>query len=123
MKTSTTNRIKLYLVFIYIILYVMLLTCTLSAQGRVSDGKPAPSSYSNEGSLITSMQYTIEAPNIVKVKLYDETGWELKTIINEYQQPGSYSVNFNSLNLANGVYFYRIDAGSIHDFKKIILSK
>jgi len=44
-------------------------------------------------------------------------------IINGFITAGNYTVNFNGENLSGGLYFYKLDAGSFTDVKKMILIK
>jgi hypothetical protein len=42
--------------------------------------------------------------------LYDITGREIKTLVNETKQAGYYTTDFNGSNMSSGTYFYRIIA-------------
>ena len=57
------------------------------------------------------------------LKIYDNTGREMKTLVNEFKAAGYYSVDFNASNLASGVYFYKIEAGSFIETKKMMMIK
>jgi hypothetical protein len=61
------------------------------------------------------------------LKVYDVLGNEVVTLVDEYKPAGSYEVEFKSavgsLQLANGVYFYRLQAGDFIESKKMILLK
>lgn len=57
------------------------------------------------------------------LKLFDIPGQEVTTLVNEEQKEGYRSVNWNASNLARGVYFYRLDAGSFASVKKLLLLK
>jgi hypothetical protein len=59
----------------------------------------------------------------VKLVVYDMLGREVKTLVNEYKQAGSYNVSFDASSLASGVYFYRINAGDFTNVKKMMLIK
>jgi Secretion system C-terminal sorting domain len=50
-------------------------------------------------------------------------GEEVPTLVNETKTPGNYEVNFNAANLPNGIYFYKLRAGSLTETKKMILLK
>jgi photosystem II stability/assembly factor-like uncharacterized protein len=45
----------------------------------------------------------------VSLKVYDITGREIKTLVNDQLQPGTYEVTFNGSNLSSGIYFYRLE--------------
>ena len=42
---------------------------------------------------------------------------------NGFRDAGVHDVTFDATNLASGLYFYRIEAGSFSDVKKILLVK
>lgn len=51
-------------------------------------------------------------------------GKEVETLVNENKSAGNYSVQFKaSGKFASGVYFYRMQAGSFFQTKKLILLK
>jgi hypothetical protein len=43
--------------------------------------------------------------------------------VSEFYKAGSYQVSFNGSELASGIYFYKISAGSFTDIKRMILIK
>jgi len=57
------------------------------------------------------------------LKIYDVLGNEVATLVNEYRNAGNYEVDFNASKLASGIYFYRLQAGSYIQTKKMILLK
>ncbi|RPI63081.1 MAG: T9SS C-terminal target domain-containing protein [Ignavibacteriales bacterium] len=57
------------------------------------------------------------------LKVYDVLGNEVANLVNEYKPAGSYEVNFNASSLSSGIYFYRLNAGSFVQTKKMILIK
>jgi hypothetical protein len=59
----------------------------------------------------------------VQIKVYDILGREIKTLLNEYKQAGTYEIEFDASNLISGVYFYSIQAGNYTATKKLILIK
>ncbi|MBK8983302.1 MAG: T9SS type A sorting domain-containing protein [Ignavibacteria bacterium] len=59
----------------------------------------------------------------VKLKVFDITGKEIKVLINEYRQIGGYEVKFDGSDLASGIYYYKLEAGSFTEVKKMILIK
>ncbi len=62
--------------------------------------------------------------NYISLKVFDVLGNEVATLVNEKQNAGSYSVEFNGTNLPSGIYFYRLEAtGHLIDIKRMILLK
>ena len=55
------------------------------------------------------------------LKVYDVLGNEVATLVDEYKPAGSYEIEFNASQLTSGVYFYKIQAGSFVETKKMIL--
>ena len=60
----------------------------------------------------------------VLLKLYDVSGREIATLVNEVLQPGVYRVRFDAPpSLSSGIYFYKISAGNFISIRKMILLK
>lgn len=57
------------------------------------------------------------------IKVFDVLGNEVATLINEFKPAGSYEIEFNGNNLASGIYFCRMQAGSYVSIKKMMLLK
>ena len=71
----------------------------------------------------TVIEYTIPKDSHVTLKIYDVLGQEVRTLVDQDQQVGRYSVNFNGSSLASGVYFYRLVAGNHVITKKMLMLK
>ena len=57
------------------------------------------------------------------LKVFDILGREVTTLVNEAQPAGRYDITWDAGNIASGVYFYRIDAGSFTRVMKMMLLK
>lgn len=79
--------------------------------------------YPNPFNPETTIKYQLPKAAFVSIKLYDITGREVSTLVNEQHQAGYYNFNFNASYLASGVYFYRIQAGEFSDIKRMVLVK
>ena len=79
--------------------------------------------YPNPFNPTTTIQYSIPNAEHVTLKVYDELGREIKTFVDNEQQAGKYSVNFDASKIASGIYFYRLQAGSYSSVKKLVLLK
>ena len=103
----------------------MLVSNTVS----VEDELPLPTEFRLEQNFpnpynpSTTIQYVIKERSSVELVLFDVLGREVEVLVNEEQDAGFYKVNFNAGRLASGIYFYRLQAGSFVDTKKMILLK
>ena len=79
--------------------------------------------YPNPFNPSTTIKYQIPADGMVSLRIYDITGQEVKTLVNEAQSKGRYEVNFDASSLSSGVYFYRLQSGSFNQSMKMILLK
>jgi len=87
--------------------------------------------YPNPFNPSTKIRYSI--PNVgsglaqTVLKVYDVLGNEVATLVNEEKPAGSYEVDFNASTsgsgLASGIYYYKIQAGSFTETKKMVLIK
>jgi hypothetical protein len=55
--------------------------------------------------------------------VYDVLGREVATIVSEKLPAGNYARQWNASDLPSGIYFYRLQAGSYSETKKLILLK
>ncbi len=71
----------------------------------------------------TTIKYTVPQNGPVTIKLYDITGKEVTTLVNEVKNIGSYEIKLNAKNLASGVYIYRMTAKDFVSVKKMSILK
>ncbi len=71
----------------------------------------------------TKINYDLPSANFVTLKIYDLTGREVATLVNENLNAGRYTATFNGSSLASGMYFYKITAGEYSVVKKMVLIK
>jgi hypothetical protein len=81
--------------------------------------------YPNPFNPETRIGYRLPVASEVKLELYDMLGRKLATLVNARQEAGAYLIAFNAqtLNLASGMYFYRLQAGNFVETKKMMLMK
>jgi len=89
----------------------------------VPDAYSLSQNYPNPFNPTTNIEFGLPKSGQVKLVVFDILGREVKTIVNEYREAGSYKVDFDASNLASGVYFYRIDAANFTQVKKMLLIK
>jgi photosystem II stability/assembly factor-like uncharacterized protein len=79
--------------------------------------------YPNPFNPVTKISFDIRKTGFVTLKIYDNLGRELTTLLNEVKSEGTYSVDFDGSDLASGVYHYKIMTGSFSDTKTMLLIK
>ncbi|MFA5012508.1 MAG: M1 family aminopeptidase [Ignavibacteria bacterium] len=79
--------------------------------------------YPNPFNPVTNINYDIPKNSNVKITVFDVSGKEVSVVINEFKQAGRYTSSFNGMNLASGVYYYKIQAGDFSEVKKMTLIK
>lgn len=77
--------------------------------------------YPNPFNPTTNIEYHISHSGFVSLTVYDVLGRRITTLVNEFQKPGNYKVQFNGTSLPSGVYFYRLKSGSFSKTKKMLL--
>lgn len=96
------------------------------------DGYKLMQNYPNPFNPTTTIHFNVDAGNSgvanVKLTIYDLSGREVKTLINEPMQSGQYAVKWDGTNshgkvVAGGVYIYRMVAGDFVATRKMILMK
>ncbi len=60
---------------------------------------------------------------VTRLVIYNLSGQQVATLVNENKAPGSYEVEWDASQFTPGVYFYSLQSGSFKDIKKLILLK
>ncbi|MDR3668078.1 MAG: arylsulfotransferase family protein [Ignavibacteriaceae bacterium] len=96
---------------------------SLNSGVSVLDQFSLSQNYPNPFNPTTVIHYEIAADALVTLKIYDELGREVKTLVNQYQNKGKYDINFIAVNLSSGIYFYQLKTGNFISTKKMLLMK
>jgi len=96
------------------------------------DSRPAEfklsQNYPNPFNPSTKIDFSLNQPSSVSVKIYDIKGSLVKTLLNSYKNSGSYDVTWDGTNdsgkrLSTGVYFYELISDNNQIVKKMLLLK
>ena len=68
--------------------------------------------YPNPFNPTTVIRFQLPAASHVKLKIFNLQGQEIKTIVNQRQEAGSYRVTLNAAGLASGIYIYQLKTQS-----------
>jgi len=79
--------------------------------------------YPNPFNPITMIRYSIPERSNVSLKIFNPLGEEIELLIEEIKEVGIYEAIWNAEGLPSGVYFYRLQAGSFVETKKMVLMK
>ncbi len=79
--------------------------------------------YPNPFNPSTVIKFQVPDPGFVLLKVFDLLGNEIRTLVSENKQPGSYETTFDASGLPSGVYFYTLKAGDYINTKKMLLVK
>jgi len=84
------------------------------------------SSFPNPFSTRTTIQYFLNKPGFVNLDIYSITGEKIRVLVNETQNYGLQTTDWNATNsqgqrVPSGIYFYRLQSGSQIKTGKLIL--
>ncbi|MBI4810721.1 MAG: T9SS type A sorting domain-containing protein [Ignavibacteriales bacterium] len=77
--------------------------------------------YPNPFNPITKIEYAVPTNAKVNLKIYDVLGREVKTLVDEIQDVGYKSIEWNASNIASGVYLCHFEATSVSDPRKTFM--
>lgn len=76
---------------------------------------------------MTEIRYALPAvsgqPSVVRLEVYNVLGEKVATLVNEQQPPGYKAVTWNAKDVGSGVYFYRLQAGSFVETRRMVVIK
>ncbi|MDE3057291.1 MAG: T9SS type A sorting domain-containing protein [Bacteroidota bacterium] len=98
-------------------------TSVVAVPGAVPNKFEVFQNYPNPFNPSTEIGYRISKVSTVMLNVYDVLGRAVATLVNERKPPGMYNVVFDGSKLASGVYFYRVQAGTSVETKRMILMK
>ena len=82
--------------------------------------------YPNPFNPTTKIEFSVSTAGSVTLAVYDLLGQKVKTLVNNFYTPGTYSINWNAVDdlgmqVPSGIYFYRLTSGSFIQTNKMIL--
>jgi photosystem II stability/assembly factor-like uncharacterized protein len=98
-------------------------TSSIQAKNNVPSTYFLSQNYPNPFNPSTTIRFTITDFRFTTLKVYDVLGNEVATLVNEEKPTGNYEVEWEATGLPSGIYFYRLQAGSFVETKKMVLIK
>jgi hypothetical protein len=77
-----------------------------------AEGYVLMQNYPNPFNPSTQIKYALPMRSKVVLKIFDVLGQEVKTLLEDGQEAGTYTVSFDARDLASGVYLYRLHAST-----------
>ena len=93
----------------------------------VAEQEPLPrifelaQNYPNPFNPSTAIRYGLPNRSHVLLTIYNTLGQQVAVLQNGEQEAGYHEVKFDATNLSSGVYFYRLEAGSFVQTRKLLL--
>lgn len=81
------------------------------------------SAYPNPFNPQTTISYTTSTASDLTVAVYDLSGKMVANLVNGFTPAGSHSVNWNAVNLSNGIYIVRLQGNGFSATQKVVLMK
>jgi len=69
----------------------------------------------------TTIIFGLPQQDHITLKVFDILGREVRTLLDEVKDEGTYRIRFNSLGLASGIYIYRISSNNSSISRKMII--
>ncbi len=79
--------------------------------------------YPNPFNAATVIPFRIDKAAVVKLTVYDMVGNEVRTLVDERMDKGSYNIDFDATGLATGMYVYRLETNGLMFSKKMMFVK
>lgn len=79
--------------------------------------------YQNPFNPTTIIEFALPKAGNVLLKVFDESGKEILSLISEYISAGNYKYELDMSEYSSGIYFYRIESNDFADTKKMVLVK
>ena len=114
--TNFENEGKLYI-------YDFQSSVTGISDDEIVNGYSLYQNYPNPFNPVTTIKFSIPVESNVRLKVYNLTGEEIKTLAEGEMPAGIHQVEFDASNLASGIYIYKLTAGPYISVKKLMLMK
>lgn len=79
--------------------------------------------YPNPFNPQTMIKFGLPNDGVVTLKVYNTTGQDVYTLVNQWKTAGFYQVEFDASRLSSGVYYYKLISGNFSDIKKMVIIK
>ncbi|MEO8446517.1 MAG: T9SS type A sorting domain-containing protein, partial [bacterium] len=79
--------------------------------------------YPNPFNPSTTINFDMPIEGFVSLKIFNSSGKEVATLLNESRTSGYHSVNFDASNLSSGIYYYKLETNNFSKVMKMAFVK
>lgn len=103
--------------------------CNYFFSGIIQTGTNNPGEFSlsqnypNPFNPVTHIGLRVADFGLVSLTIYNALGKEIKILVNQQLQPGTYEAEWDASSYPSGVYFYKLESNSFTETKKMVLVK
>lgn len=87
----------------------------------ISDDYKLNQNFPNPFNPSTKISYKINIEGKVTLQVFNLVGQVVEVLVNEFQKPGRYEVEFDAGNLPSGVYLYKLQINDFTSVKRMTL--
>ncbi|MCA1803330.1 MAG: T9SS type A sorting domain-containing protein [Rhodothermaceae bacterium] len=98
-------------------------TSIVDSRSEIPAGYELGQNYPNPFNPTTKISFSIPESADVTLKVYDITGREIATLVNQSMSAGTHTAQFNAANVSSGMYIYRMEANGYTMSGKMMLVK
>ena len=89
----------------------------------IPDGYKLENPYPNPFNPIVNLDFSIPQNDMTNISIYDITGRLVQELFSDIKDAGYYSIQWNAINYASGIYFIKISTDNFIQTKKVTLLK
>ncbi len=95
----------------------------ININSEIPDNFSLSQNYPNPFNPSTKIRFELPKGSFTKLIIYDVSGKEIETLVNENLHAGVYEYEWNGISLPSGIYFYKFSADNFSETKKMVLIK
>ena len=86
----------------------------IQSADQLAQNNPNPFQHS------TNISYTLAKSGLASIKIYNSNGVLIKTLVQEFHQAGTYHIEWNAQDMAQGIYFYSLESNGVEQVRRMI---
>jgi len=79
--------------------------------------------FTNKKDSRIAVTYQVKTSGYVTVAVYSANGAKVAELANGFQQPASYTMNFDTGRFAHGIYFCKVSSGNVTDVRRMVIGR